>query len=170
MRVFGVTEKDHAASAVRLVAGPRCSSRQPSLCRWSRFLQHSQPLVLLLGLFASLEFHSKLFLSPQSRSFLASLCPTRKVLARASVWHARTKRTEDFSIHVPLCLDSLSLALPGSLPLLCLRWCLNWNSSLQLTSPLWVEKAACHHVLSWQSETLGLVRSAKNVSVKVSGS
>ena len=42
VRVFGVTEKDHAASAVRLVAGPRCSSRQPSLCRWSRFLQHSQ--------------------------------------------------------------------------------------------------------------------------------
>ena len=123
VRVFGVTEKDHAASAVRLVAGPRCSSRQPSLCRWSRFLQHSQPLVLLLGLFASLEFHSKFFLSPQSRSFLASLCPTRKVLARASVWHARTKRTEDF--HVPLCLDSLSLALPGPLPLLCLRWCLN---------------------------------------------
>ena len=125
VRVFGVTEKDHAASAVRLVAGPRCSSRQPSLCRWSRFLQHSQPLVLLLGLFASLEFHSKFFLSPQSRSFLASLRPTRKVLARASVWHARTKRTEDFSIHVPLCLDSLSLALPGPLPLLCLRWCLN---------------------------------------------
>ena len=79
VRVFGVTEKDHAASAVRLVAGPRCSSRQPSLCRWSRFLQHSQPLVLLLGLFASLEFHSKFFLSlrNQNLSWQASVWPEK---------------------------------------------------------------------------------------------
>ena len=125
VRVFGVTEKDHAASAVRLVAGPRCSSRQPSLCRWSRFLQHSTSRAAARPFRFSRISLKILSLSPQSKSFLASLCLTRKVLARASVWHARTKRTEDFSIHVPLCLDSLSLALPGPLPLLCLRWCLN---------------------------------------------
>ena len=62
--------------------------------------------------------------TPQSKAFLASLCPPRKVPARA-ILLPRKNRKEDFSIHVPLCLDCLPLALPGTLPLLCLCWCLS---------------------------------------------
>ena len=62
--------------------------------------------------------------TPQSKAFLASLLSAQKSVGKG---HSLTRKNvkEDFSIHVPLCLDCLPLALPGPLSFLRLCRCLS---------------------------------------------
>jgi len=81
------------------------------------------------ALFTSLALPS-LLVFPELHTKLSPPLRNQKLSWQASVrlekcWQGailltRKNIKEDFSIHVPLCLDCLPLALPGTLPVLCL--------------------------------------------------
>ena len=149
----------------------RCLLEQPSLCRWSLLLQHSSPISCFSCFSFLLNCTQNSVLLSAIKSFLGKSLSAQKSAGKG---HSLTRKNikEDFSIHVPLCLDCLPLALPGSLPLLRLCWCLSdiEDNFQQVLGLFWFEKAGHHHVPSWQSETLDLVTTAKNASVKVRSS
>ena len=102
----------------------RCLPEQPSLCRWSLFLQHSSPLSCCPAFSFPLNCtQNSVPLRNQKLSWQVFVRPEKCWQGPFS--DTQEHKREGFSIHVPLCLDCLPLALPGPLPLLRVCWCLS---------------------------------------------
>ena len=154
----------------------RCLPEQPSLCRWSLFLQHSSPLSCCPAFSFPLNCTQNSVLHSAIKSFLGKSLSAQKSVGKG---HSLTRKNIKEKASASMYLYVWTV-FPWLFLVLYLFFVFVdvWAASVSdyedctwtFISLFWFEKAACHHVLLWQSETLDLVTSAKNASVKVRGS